>query len=279
MTATMTATTISADAVSFVCSIVRDRSAIELEESKGYLIEARLAALAKQQGLASPAELIRQVRTAQQPKLEQRLVEAMTTNETSFFRDHHPFEALRTVILPELLARNASRRTLNIWSAACSTGQELYSIAMLLREGFPELLNWNVQLVGTDLADEVLDRARAARFSQIEVNRGLPATLLMKYFRREGNSWCMIPEIAAAARFSKLNLIGAWPALPAFDLVFLRNVLIYFAPETKRKILQRLHHAIAPGGVLFLGAAETTMGLETMYVREQSGHAVFYRTK
>lgn len=273
----MTATSIPDDALTYVCSIVRDRSAIELESSKGYLIEARLSPLAKKHGFATATDLIQGVRARKHPNLEKSLIEAMTTNETSFFRDVHPFDALRNTILPALRTSNASRRSLSIWSAACSTGQEIYSIGMLLHEHFPELLPWNVQFVATDLAEEVLARAKAARFSQIEVNRGLPAQLLLKYFRREGTHWQLAEKVASMVAFKQLNLIERWPQLPAFDVVFLRNVLIYFAPETKKRILQNIRKTMAPNGILFLGAAETTMGLDAAFVREQAGNCVFYR--
>jgi chemotaxis protein methyltransferase CheR len=259
--------------------MVRDRSAIELESSKSYLIEARLSLLAKKYGYTTPSELIQHVREKRQPELERRLVEAMTTNETSFFRDIHPFDALRTKILPDLAISNTSQRTLSIWSAACSSGQEIYSIAMLLHEHFPQLLSWRLQLYATDLSDEVLERARAARFSQIEVNRGLPAALLLKYFRRDGMHWRLAPELPAMVKFTRLNLIESWPPLPSFDVVFLRNVLIYFAPETKKQILQNVRKVMAPRGVLFLGAAETTIGLGASFEREQVGNSIFYRVK
>lgn len=275
----MTATTIPADAISFVCSLVRERAAIELEASKSYLIEARLAPLAKQHGFPSPTDFINDVRAKRRPDLVSRMVEAMTTNETTFFRDLHPFEALRTAVFPDLATRNAAQRSLSIWSAACSTGQELYSISMLLREHFPALLSWSLKLVGTDLSDDVLERARAARYSQIEVNRGLPAALLMKYFHRDDMHWKLSPEVTAAATFSKLNLIEAWPAMPEFDVVMLRNVLIYFSPETKKTILRKIRQVMAPHGVLFLGAAETTMGLDASFEREQAGQCVYYRVK
>jgi chemotaxis protein methyltransferase CheR len=275
----MSATTIPADAISFVCSIVRDRSAIELESSKSYLIEARLSPVAKKHGYASPADFIHGVRQKRQPELEKSLVEAMTTNETSFYRDVHPFESLQKHLLPALRISNASKRSVNIWSAACSTGQEIYSIAMLIRDHFPDLLAWNVQLYATDLSEEVLTRARTARFTQIEVNRGLPAALLLKHFRREGMHWQLAPEVSGMVTFRQLNLIGSWPLLPMFDVVFLRNVLIYFAPETKKQILQAVRRVMAPGSVLFLGAAETTMGLDASFDREQVGNSVVYRVK
>ena len=275
----MTTTTLTSDAVSYVCTIVRDRAAIELEFSKAYLIEARLSPLAKQHGFASTTDFIQGVRSRRQPELERRLVEAMTTNETSFFRDIHPFEALKKAILPELIRLRASKRALNIWSAACSTGQELFSVAMLIRENFPDLASWNIRLVGTDLSEEVLRRARDAKFSQVEVNRGLPAALLVKYFQRDGMHWYLCPELRAMASFTNLNLIEKWPPLLLMDVVFLRNVLIYFSPETKKQILHKIRQLMAPNAVLFLGAAETTMGLDSSFERVELNNSVFYRTK
>lgn len=275
----MSTATLTPDALSFICSTVRERAAIELDGSKSYLIEARLAPVARDFGFATIADLVQGVRAKTKPHLESRMVEAMTTNETSFFRDIHPFEALRKTLLPEFRTRNAAKKTLNIWSAACSSGQEIYSVAMHLREHFPELPNWNVQLIGTDLSDDILARAKAAKFSQIEVNRGLPAQLLAKYFQREGMQWQLRPELRNMATFTKLNLIERWPTLPSMDIVFLRNVLIYFAPETKRLILEKVRRVMAPKAILFLGAAETTMGLDDAFERVQVDNSVFYRIK
>jgi chemotaxis protein methyltransferase CheR len=178
-----------------------------------------------------------------------------------------------------MMKSQAGKRTLNVWSAACSTGQEAYSIAMLLREHFPDLASWKVHILGTDLSDDVLEKARAARFSQIEMNRGLPATLLAKYFRREGMQWELAAHIRSMASFCKLNLIERWAHMPPMDVVFLRNVLIYFSPETKKMILEKVRAVMAPHGVLFLGAAETTMGLDASFVRVQVDNSVFYRLK
>jgi chemotaxis protein methyltransferase CheR len=275
----MTTSTLQPEAISWVCATVRSRSAIELDVSKSYLIEARLAPVAKQNGFADIDELIQAVKAKRKVGLEAQLVEAMTTNETSFFRDLHPFETLRKTLFPEIRARNAARKTLNIWSAACSTGQEIYSVAMHLQEHFPELPSWKVQLVGTDLSDEVLAKAKAAKFSQIEVNRGLPAALLVKNFQRQGMQWELRPEIRNMATFTKLNLIERWPVLPAMDIVFLRNVLIYFAPDVKRMILEKVRKVMAPQGVLFLGGAETTMGLDNCFERIQTDNSVYYRMK
>jgi chemotaxis protein methyltransferase CheR len=275
----MSTTTLTPEAVSYVCTIVRDRSAIELEASKSYLIEARLLPLAKHHGFNSANEFIQGVRTKRQPELERWLVEAMTTNETSFFRDIHPFAALRNTILPEFRTLRASQRSLNIWSAACSSGQELYSIAMTIREHFPEFAAWKVQLVGTDLSERILARAREGKYTQVEMNRGLPAPLLLKYFDRDGMTWQIRPELRAVATFNKLNLIESWPPLPTMDIVFLRNVLIYFSPDTKREILRKVRQVMAPQAVLFLGAAETTIGIDTSFDRVEVNQSVFYRVK
>ncbi len=275
----MSATTLAPETVNYVCDLVRRRSAIELESSKAYLIEARLTPLAKKHGYASAQELVRALQANSKAVLQQQLVEAMTTNETSFYRDSHPFEALRATVIPQFLRSRADRRTLNIWSAACSTGQEAYSIAMLLSENFPELANWKVTILGTDLSDEVLAKAREASFSQIEINRGLPAKLLAKYFQRDGMKWKLDDKLRAVVQFCKLNLIERWPTIPQMDVVFLRNVLIYFSPETKRAILEKVRQVMAPDGLLFLGAAETTMGLTNAFERVTSGTGVFYKAK
>jgi chemotaxis protein methyltransferase CheR len=275
----MSTTTLNTDCLSYVCTLVRDRSAIELEASKSYLIEARLAPVAKQNGFATTEEFVQSIRSRKRADLESNLVEAMTTNETSFFRDIHPFDALRTTILPEMREKRSSQKSLNIWSAACSTGQELYSIAMLIRENFPDMASWKVSLLGTDLSDDVLERARAAKFSQIEVNRGLPSPLLLKYFQREGMQWQLRPELRSMGTFVKLNLIENWRPMPVMDVVFPRNVLIYFAPEIKKLILSKIRKVMAPHGILFLGAAETTMNLDASFERVQIDKSVFYRLK
>lgn len=279
MTTTMTnSATLPPDALQFVCTLVRQRSAIELDDAKAYLIEARLGPVAKRNGYASTAEMVTNLRAKPNTPIQQQLVEAMTTNETSFFRDIHPFEALKQQILPELRQLGLNRK-INIWSAACSTGQEAYSIAMLLRENFPDLCAGKVQILGTDISDEVLARARAGAFTQIEMNRGLPASLLARYFHRKGMQWEIVAGLRELASFSKLNFIEAWPPMPAIDVVFLRNVLIYFSPATKRQILEKIRSVMAPHAVLFLGAAETTMNLDSAFVRVQVNNQVFYRLK
>ncbi|MBM4001486.1 MAG: protein-glutamate O-methyltransferase CheR [Planctomycetes bacterium] len=273
----MNCTSLSTDSLSFVCALVRGRSAMELAPDKAYLIESRLAAVAKKNGFANNEELVHGVRGSPRSDLVRHVVEAMTINETSFFRDMHPFEALRKTIIPELRARRSDRRQLNIWSAACSSGQELYSIAMLLREYFPDLLGWELNLLGTDLSREVVYRAQRGRFSQIEVNRGLPAPLLLKYFERAGVHWDIVPEVRRMVRFQELNLIDNWTGMPSMDVVLLRNVLIYFSGETKKRILARVRRLMTPHTVLFLGGAETPSNVDPSLEQVQANNSIFYR--
>ena len=263
----------------FVRSLVRRHSAIVLEATKEYLVEARLTPLARSEGLGSLADLVAKLRTGRDAALQRKVIDAMTTNETLFFRDVHPFEALRTSILPELLPQRAAVKQLRIWSAACSTGQEPYTIAMLLRESFPELASWRVEIVATDLSTDVLAKAREGVYGQIEVNRGLPAKLMVKYFKKQGVDWRIDDAIRAMVDFRELNLAERWPAMGPFDVVFLRNVLIYFDSETKKAILGRVRTVLKSDGCLFLGAAETTMNLDDGYERLQLGKSGCYRVK
>ncbi len=263
----------------YVRRLVRERAAIVLEDGKAYLAESRLVPVAREEGFASVAELIARIRSERFGRLHRKVVEAMTTNETSFFRDVAPFEALRTVVFPELLARRATERVLHVWCAAASTGQEPYSVAMLLREHFPELATWTVRLLATDLSTEVLARARAGRFTQLEVNRGLPASCLVRYFERDGAYWVLGEEVRRMVEFRELNLAEPWPPLPPMDVVLLRNVLIYFDLDTKRAVLGRLRRVLRADGWLFLGGAETTLNVDDAFERVQVGRASAYRVR
>src|SRR5262249_3882576 len=216
--------------------LLLERSAIALEDGKQYLVEAQLTPLAGRLQVNSVGELVAQLRSQPSNGVDRQIVEAMVTTESSFFRDHHPFEALRTVVLPDLVARRRNERTLNIWCAACSTGQEPYSLALLLREHFPDLAGWKLSLLASDLSREALARAREGRFKQIEVNRGLPASLLVKHFEQHGTEWQLKPGIRAMVGLREMNLAQPWPALPPMDLVLLRNVMIYFNVDTKKAI-------------------------------------------
>ncbi len=254
---------------------LRARAAISLEDGKEYLVESRLEPLARRAGLPGVPALLQRLRAAPPRDLEVAVVEALTTNETSFFRDWKPFEALKQVIVPGVLARG--ERRLDLWSAACSSGQEAYSVGMLLSEHFPQLSDWQVQLHCTDISREMLERTRAGRYSTLEVNRGLPAPLLLKHFAREGDAWVVKPALRNLLKVSHLNLAGTWPALPPMDVVMIRNVLIYFDVPTKKAILERVRRQLKAGGVLFLGSAETTMGLSDAYKREEGAGTSYWR--
>jgi chemotaxis protein methyltransferase CheR len=261
----------------FVRHLVRDRSAIVLEPGKEYLVESRLAPLVRQRHLESVSDLIALARTGTDQEIPTQIIDAMVTTESSFFRDRTPFESLRTTILPDLIQRRRAERRLSVWCAACSTGQEPYSFAILLREHFPELVNWNVSVLATDISKPILDRAREGRFSQIEVNRGLPALLLVKYFRQHGSSWELVEDLRRSVEFRELNLAQSWPYLSRMDLVFLRNVMIYFDVQTKRTILGRLATVLRPDGYLLLGGAETTLNIDDSYHRVTTVPGGFYQ--
>jgi chemotaxis protein methyltransferase CheR len=257
----------------YLRKLIQQSSAIVLDENKDYLLQARLWPLVQREGLASWDELVTRLSGPTGLSLRQRVVEAVTTHETSFFRDVHPFDAFRAHVLPRLQTRRPGA-TINVWSAASSTGQEVYSLAFIAaQQGAPRA---NVRFYATDISTEILARAQAGRFSQLEVNRGLPATHLVRFFQREGAEWRVKDEIRNLVEFRILNLIGAWPALPEMDVVFLRNVLIYFDVPTKKQILARLAAVMRPGALLFLGSVESTLNLCDRYTELRLGKATCY---
>jgi chemotaxis protein methyltransferase CheR len=272
----MTLTAVDFD---YLRKLVREQSAIVLEPGKEYLVEARLATLVRQEGLGSMQDLVAKLRSHHSGPLHTRVVEAMTTNETLFFRDPFVFEALRTAALPELVERRRPERRLEIWSAACSSGQEPYSVAMLLREHFPEVTGWRTSILATDLSTQMLARAAEGRYSQLEVNRGLPATMLTKYFSRQGMHWQVGDELKRAIEFRPMNLDAPWPTLPQMDVVLLRNVLIYFDMETKRRIVANVRKVLRRDGYLFLGGAETLLNVDDAFERVTLGKAACYRLR
>ena len=264
-----------------VRKLVHERAAIVLEPGKEYLVESRLAPLAKADG-CTLNELIARLRAGtdralNDRALDDRVVEALTTNETAFFRDVKPFEILKNVVMPEVLARKAASRSLSIWCAASSSGQEPYTIAMTLREHFPQLVNWKVRIFCTDISTEMVARTKSGRYSQLEVGRGMPAPLLVKYFNRAGLEWEVNADLKKWVDVRALNLAAAWGALPRQDIVFCRNVLIYFDVDTKKSILRRIGDLMKPDGYMFLGAAETTRGLEDQFESLQVGTSGCYR--
>lgn len=260
----------------YISAFIREHSAIVLETGKEYLVESRLMPIVRGEKLASIAELVVQLRRRPQNSLHMRVVEAMTTNETSFFRDVAPFEGLRLQALPDLIARRTAERRLRIWCGAASSGQEPYSLAMLLLEHFPVLANWDVKIIATDISQDILQRAKAGRYSQLEVNRGLPAPMLIKYFERVGIEWSIKDSVRKLVQFEELNLIRPWKGLPSCDFVFMRNVLIYFDVPTKKDILGKIRKVMRPDGYLFLGSAETTMNIDSNFIRVQLGKSSCY---
>ncbi len=259
---------------------LRARSGIALEPGKEYLVEARLTAVAVRLGLATADEVLARLRERPTPDLELRVVEALTTNETSFFRDWRPFEALRTKLLPEALERRGADQQLDLWSAACSSGQEAYSLGMLLAEHFPAVsarTGWKVRIHCTDLSTEMVARTRAGRFTQLEVNRGLPAPLLVKHFQQDGDAWVVTEPLRALVQAVAMNLAAPWPPLPPMDVVLMRNVLIYFDVATRAAVLEKVRKLLRPGGALFLGSAETTAGIHDGFRKDEVGGAVFFR--
>jgi chemotaxis protein methyltransferase CheR len=261
----------------FIRSFFRERSDVVLEADKRYLIESRLTPLVRELSLASITALVECLRAQPDNALHARVVELLVTGESSFFRDHHPFETLRRFVLPELIERRRRERRLNVWCAACSVGQEPYSLAILLREHFPELADWKVSLLATDLSQAALARAREGRYTQIEVNRGLPALLLVRYFQQHGTHWQLNAEVRGAVDFQQMNLARAWPLMPRMDLVLMRNVMIYFDVSTKKDILGRLAGQLRPDGYLLLGGAETTFQLHESYRRVEQFKSGFYQ--
>jgi chemotaxis protein methyltransferase CheR len=265
--------TVAAADFDFVRRLVADDSALTLDDGKEYLVQARLAPLAERHGLGSVTELIDALR-AGTPDLRRQVVEALVTHETLFFRDAHPFDALRTEVIPQILHSGDGRR-LSLWSAATSTGQEAYSLALVVREYFPEISE--VVLLATDISSRVLAQARTGRYSQLEVGRGLPVSLLVRHFDQTGRAWQLHDDIRHMVTFRQLNLARPFRGVPPMDVVFLRNVLIYFDDETRSRLLTQIGRVLRPGGYLFLGGAESIKGLCETYERVQVGRTLLYR--
>ncbi|MGO9240175.1 MAG: CheR family methyltransferase [Bryobacteraceae bacterium] len=267
-------TEIHSENYQFLQQHVYAQSGIVIEADKHYLIESRLSPIVRQLGLESINDLCALLQAARTPEVGRQVVEAMTTNETYFFRDPGHYDAIRSALLPRLKEERRDSKKLRFWSAASSTGQEAYSLAMLLIEA--GLGDWNIQILGTDFSSHVLERARSGKYQQIEVNRGLPAALLVKHFRRSGVDWQLSETVRQMARFETIDLRKSMRALGPFDLVFCRNVMIYFDAETRKGILKELHGTLFRGGWLLLGGAETAFGVEEWFQRETVGTAIVY---
>ena len=270
---------VSRENFEWVRNLLRREAAILLDESKTYLVETRLLPVAKKAGFPGIDELVEHLRWKPAPVLEQEVVEAMTTNETSFFRDVQPFEVLRREILPELFRRRAALRRLAIWSAGCASGQEPYSVAMLLHEHFGQYRDWKIELLASDISHAMLDRARRAVYSPLEIKRGLSPELQTRYFEPVPSGWQLVPQVRGMVQFRPLNLIGRWPPLPAMDVILLRNVLVYFDMESKRDILCKIRAVLRQDGYLFLGGAETTLHLDDAFQRVQRTGFSYYQLR
>jgi chemotaxis protein methyltransferase CheR len=269
--------TLTAQEFAFISGLVRRDAAIVLEAGKEYLVEARLLPLARQSGLPSVSEFVARAQQRPEPEVHRKIVDALTTNETSFFRDGEPFKQLVDTVLPDLLVRRASTRSIKVWSAASSSGQEPYTISMVLQDNLPP--GWSFDIIGTDISTEMLTRAEAGQYTQLEVNRGLPAPLLVKHFERNGAHWQIAQALRKNVSFRRLNLAAPFPSMGPFDIVFIRNVLIYFDVQTKRTVLQRVAGTLRPDGWLFLGSAETTIGIDDRFERVVAGRTSAYKLR
>jgi chemotaxis protein methyltransferase CheR len=260
-----------------LADILLQRSGLALAEDKIYLLESRLTPIARKMGLETLDDLVAEVRRAKAESLLKTITEAMTTNESFFYRDNKPFEVFRSYVLPNLIKARASKN-LRIWSAASSTGQEPYTLAMILKDEATNLGGWYTEILGTDLSAEALEKAKAGIYSQFEVQRGLPIQQLIAYFQKVGENWQIDAAIRAMVSYREFNLLDSFASLGEFDVVFCRNVLIYFEPETKAQVLGRIANFLADDGYLFLGAAETVMGITDAFKPVVGQRGVFEKS-
>ncbi|MBZ5526582.1 MAG: protein-glutamate O-methyltransferase CheR [Acidobacteriia bacterium] len=263
----------------YIRELLKEHSGVALEDGKEYLLEVRLSPLYAEMKVETIAEMVELLRRDQNAAMRERVLNSLLTNETYFFRDIHPFEVLRTEVLPELFAARAAKGHLRIWSGACSTGQEPYSIAMIVNDLLEKFPGFTVEIVATDIADENLERARAGKYCQAEVNRGLPAPMLIRHFTKKADIWEVNESIRRMVAFRKLNLFGSWSGIDRADLILLRNVLIYFEQDAKKKIIARMRRHVAEDGAFLLGASETVLGLSEEFHIVHSGKASLYRPK
>jgi chemotaxis protein methyltransferase CheR len=259
----------------FLRKCLRQRSGLVLAADKQYLVESRLLPVARKAGFVNLAALVEALRCTGDESLMSSVVEAMATNETFFFRDKIPFEHFRSIVMPALLNARRAARTIRIWCAAASTGQEPYSLVMCLKEMEREIAGWRIEILATDLSTEVLEKARSGIYSQFEVQRGLPIQLLIRHFAQTGELWQIAPDIRAMVKYRQLNLLSNFANLGVFDLIFCRNVLIYFDQETKVDVLERLARVTASDGYLVLGAAETVIGLTESFKVVGDRHGLY----
>lgn len=259
----------------YLCEAVKERSGIILTPEKAYLVDNRLAPIARRTDHDDVPALLATLRSKKEENLLREVTDALTTNESFFFRDQKPFDAFRDLMLPSILETNANKRSLKIWCAACSSGQEPYSLAMILRDHAAKLDGWKVEIVGTDISHTILDRAKEGAYTQFEVQRGLPAKYLVQYFKKDNDLWLISDELKQMVSYRFFNLLDDPVTLGTFDIVFCRNVLIYFNPETKTKVLDGIARQMSPNGFLSLGAAETIFGLTKSFASEADRSGVY----
>jgi chemotaxis protein methyltransferase CheR len=260
-----------------LCQFLRRSSGLIMEQSKRYLVESRVMPIVRRERLSGLDELMVVLQKGQNPKLAKDVIEAMTINETYFFRDKAPFDQFRNVMLPKLIATRQNEKRIRIWSAAASTGQEAYSLAMIIDECAAKIPGWKIEIVGTDLSDGVLDKARKGIYSQFEVQRGLPTPMLLRHFNQIGDAWQISEQMRSKVSFRQLNLLQDFSSLGRFDVIYCRNVLIYFDAPRKTDILTRMTRQLAPDGFLMLGASESLIGLKTDLVGMPDNRAVYTR--
>jgi len=259
----------------FISTLIKSRSGLVLTPDKAYLLESRLMPVARKHGLKGLDELIGVMRTRKEEALIIEVTEAMTTNESFFFRDIKPFDLLRDEVLPPLLEKRAAQKHLRVWCAAASSGQEPYSIAIVLKELGAKMAGWKVDMVGTDISHDILNKAKGGQYSQFEVQRGMPITLLLKYFDKKDETWQIKDEIRNMVQYKYWNLLDDLKQLGGFDIVFCRNVLIYFDAETKGKVLENISQLMPKDGMLFLGGAETVLGVTEKFKPVQGQRGVY----
>src|SRR5277367_1995673 len=260
----------------YLRELVLEQSANLIDPSRNALFDTRLTPIARLSGANSLGDFVNMLKAGRPAHLHRAVAEAMTINETSFFRDVRPFEMLRQVLIPRLMERRREEQRLWIWSAASSTGQEAYSLAMMITENFPELASWDVRIVGTDISRQVVEYARKGRYRRLEVNRGLPARMLLKYMTRDGEEWKVSPQIRSMCEFQYANLCAPLSLLPVFDLVLLRNVLLYFSQQDRRALFREIHRKLAPDGYLVLGNAEQAEDSTDLFEVEFGANCYFY---
>ena len=250
----------------YLSKLLKERSGLQLAGDKQYLLESRLQPIARERNCGSIGELVAKLKQATEEQLRARVTEAMTINESFFFRDKTPFERFEDTVIPALLKNRAEAKRMRIWCAAAATGQEPYSLAMMIKERPAQFAGWKIDIIATDISNDVLEKARSGLYTQFEVQRGLPIQLLLKYFKQDGDQWRIAQELRDMVQFRKLNLLDNFSGLGVFDAVFCRNVLIYFDATTKESVLTRIARSLAPDGHLLLGAAETVVGLTKLFV-------------